>query len=226
MVHGRDPLWEAKRERGGPLPEPPRVSGQGIHLPHPSYWPLVAAVGVAGVMVGVMPSPTSGRGASSRGGDPVHRGVQLGVRARGLRRSDLVRPRACDEHHLETSTGLDSRKLAIWTFIGSECLFFATLISNYLVHKETWLTGPGPFPHEVWKSPAGQVFEPIIEIPLVTLGTALLLFSSLFVVLALANAQRGNRKGLLLWLGAHDHVRALLRRACRCTSSPTSCTRG
>ena len=106
------------------------------------------------------------------------------------------------EHHLETATGLDSRKLAIWTFIGSECLFFATLISNYLVHKETWLAGPGPFPHEVWKSPAGQVFEPIIEIPLVTLGTALLLFSSLFVVLALANAQRGNRKGLLIWLAA------------------------
>jgi len=104
--------------------------------------------------------------------------------------------------HLETSTGLDSRKLAIWTFIGSECLFFATLISNYLVHKQTWLTGPGPFPHEVWKSPSGQVFEPIIEIPLVTLGTALLLFSSLFVVLALANAQRGNRRGLLVWLAA------------------------
>ena len=103
--------------------------------------------------------------------------------------------------HPETSTGLDSRKLAIWTFIGSECLFFATLISNYLVHKETWLSGPGPFPHDVWKSPSGQVFEPIIEIPLVTLGTALLLFSSLFVVLALASAQRGNRRGLLLWLG-------------------------
>ena len=104
--------------------------------------------------------------------------------------------------HLDTSTGLDSRKLAIWTFIGSECMFFATLISNYLVHKETWLSGPGPFPHEVWKSPAGQVFEPIIEIKLVTVGTALLLFSSLFVVLALANAQRGNRKGLLGWLAA------------------------
>ncbi len=104
--------------------------------------------------------------------------------------------------HLETSTGLDSRKLAIWTFIGSECLFFATLISNYLVHKETWLTGPGPFPHEVWKSPTGQVFEPIIEIPLVTLGTALLLFSSLFIVLALAGAQRGSRKALVGWLAA------------------------
>ena len=104
--------------------------------------------------------------------------------------------------HLETSTGLDNRKLAIWTFIGSECLFFATLISNYLVHKETWLSGPGPFPHEVWKSPAGQVFEPIIEISLVTVGTALLLFSSLFVVLALSAAQRGNRKGLLTLLAA------------------------
>jgi cytochrome c oxidase subunit I len=53
-VHGRDPLWEMKRERGGPLPEPPRVSGKGIHLPNPSYWPLVSAVGVAGTMVGLM----------------------------------------------------------------------------------------------------------------------------------------------------------------------------
>jgi cytochrome c oxidase subunit III len=104
--------------------------------------------------------------------------------------------------HLETTTGLDNRKLAIWTFIGSECLFFASLISNYLVHKQTWLSGPGPFPHDAWKSPTGQVMEPIIEIPLVTVGTALLLFSSLFVVLALYGAQKGNRKMLLGWLGA------------------------
>ena len=101
-----------------------------------------------------------------------------------------------------TSTGLDSRKLAIWTFIGSECLFFATLISNYLVNKQRWPAGPGPFPHTEWTSPAGQTLEPIIEIPLVTLGTALLLFSSLFIVLALAGAQRGNRKALLGWLAA------------------------
>ncbi len=104
------------------------------------------------------------------------------------------------EHHLETSTGLDNRKLAIWTFIGSECLFFATLISNYVVHKGQSLVGP--FPHEPWTSPTGEHFKPIIEIPLVTFGTALLLFSSLFVVLALYGAQRGNRKMLLTWLGA------------------------
>jgi len=106
-----------------------------------------------------------------------------------------------DAHAIETSTGLDSRKLAIWTFIGSECMFFATLISNYLVHKGKSLVGP--FPHEAWTDPAtGKVFEPIIEIPLVTVGTALLLFSSLFIVLALAGAQRGNRRALLGWLSA------------------------
>jgi cytochrome c oxidase subunit 1 len=54
VVHGRDALWEAKRERRGPLPEPPRVSGQGIHLPNPSYWPVVAAVGVLSVFLSLM----------------------------------------------------------------------------------------------------------------------------------------------------------------------------
>jgi cytochrome c oxidase subunit 3/cytochrome o ubiquinol oxidase subunit 3 len=107
---------------------------------------------------------------------------------------------ALDAHALETSTGLDSRKLAIWTFIGSECLFFASLISTYVVYRGKSLVGP--FPHDAWTSPSGQHFEPIIEIPLVTFGTAVLLFSSFFVVLALYNAQRGNQKGLITWLGA------------------------
>jgi cytochrome c oxidase subunit III len=102
---------------------------------------------------------------------------------------------------LETSTGIDSRKMAIWTFIGSECLFFASLISTYVVYRGKSLVGP--FPHEEWTDPAtGKVYEQIFEIPLVTLGTALLLFSSLFIVLALYGAQRGNRKMLLGWLAA------------------------
>ena len=46
-VTGRDPLWELERARGGgKLPEPQRVSGKGIHLPNPSYWPLVTALGM------------------------------------------------------------------------------------------------------------------------------------------------------------------------------------
>jgi len=72
------------------------------------------------------------------------------------------------EAHSETSTGLDSRKLAIWTFIGSECLFFASLIGTYLVYRGRSLVGP--FPHEEWVSPAGVHFEPILEIKLVTVA--------------------------------------------------------
>jgi cytochrome c oxidase subunit I len=54
VVHSRDALWEAKRGRRGPLPEPMRVSGAGIHMPNPSYWPAVAALGVCAVFVSVM----------------------------------------------------------------------------------------------------------------------------------------------------------------------------
>src|SRR5207245_1097304 len=35
----------------------------------------------------------------------------------------------------DTSMGLDSRKMAFWAFIGSECLLFTSLISTYPVHK-------------------------------------------------------------------------------------------
>jgi cytochrome c oxidase subunit 1 len=59
-VVGRDPLWERKREHGGALPEPRAGSGAGIHLPNPSYWPLVTAFGVAGLFVGIMMSPKWG----------------------------------------------------------------------------------------------------------------------------------------------------------------------
>ena len=42
------------------MPEPPRVSGAGIHLPNPSYWPLVAAIGVLTTIAGVMAFPHIG----------------------------------------------------------------------------------------------------------------------------------------------------------------------
>jgi hypothetical protein len=43
-----------KRARRGVMPEPARVSGQGIHMPNPSYWPVVAAVGVLAVLLSLM----------------------------------------------------------------------------------------------------------------------------------------------------------------------------
>jgi cytochrome c oxidase subunit 1 len=53
-VRGLAPLWDAKRQAGGKLPEPVRTSGEGIHLPNPSIWPLVTSVGVTAVFVALM----------------------------------------------------------------------------------------------------------------------------------------------------------------------------
>ena len=87
-----------------------------------------------------------------------------------------------------TSLGLDNRKVAIWTFIGSECMLFASLISTYLIYKGRSLEGP--FPHETWTSPTtGEVFNPILNIPITSASTFVLLMSSLAMVLALAAVQ-------------------------------------
>jgi cytochrome c oxidase subunit 3 len=106
-------------------------------------------------------------------------------------------------HALEhpTATGIDSKKVAIWTLIGSECLLFASLISTYLVYKGKSLVGPLPHAEsQCMLHGKMQACEPIFEIPLVTFGTAVLLFSSFFIVLALYGAQKGNRRMLVGWL--------------------------
>jgi len=53
-VTTRDPLWEEKRARGGHLPEPVRASGEGIHMPNPSKWPIIAALGIGVFFTGFL----------------------------------------------------------------------------------------------------------------------------------------------------------------------------
>ena len=97
---------------------------------------------------------------------------------------------AAATHHY-TSTGLDSRKIAIWAFIGSECMLFVSLISTYMIYKGRSVVGP--YPHEVWTNPAtGQAMKPILNIPVTSASTFVLLMSSLFMVLALAAVQNKN----------------------------------
>src|SRR3982750_2804113 len=85
--------------------------------------------------------------------------------------------------HPPTTTGLDHRKVAIWAFIGSECMLFVSLISTYLIYKGRSVVGP--FPHEAWTDPGtGQVLRPILNIPVTSASTFVLLMSSLFMVLA------------------------------------------
>jgi heme/copper-type cytochrome/quinol oxidase subunit 3 len=93
-----------------------------------------------------------------------------------------------DHGHHYTTLGLDNRKIAIWTFIGSECMLFASLISTYLIYKGKSLVGP--LPHEAWTDPStGEKFNPILNIPVTSASTFVLLMSSLAMVLALAAVQ-------------------------------------
>jgi cytochrome c oxidase subunit 3 len=124
----------------------------------------------------------------------------------------VVHTSAPAAHHY-TTLGLDSRKVAIWAFIGSECMLFVSLISTYLIYKGRSVVGP--FPHETWTDPStGHVFKPILNIPVTSASTFVLLMSSLFMVLALAAVQnkekpkrtRGERilgsSRLWLWMTA------------------------
>ncbi len=92
---------------------------------------------------------------------------------------------AHDVQH-QTSTGLDNSKLAMWAFLGSECLFFGSLISTYLLYRSR--AGSGPTPAEIY------------DIPYTSVSSFVLLMSSLTMVLALAAIQRGNERGLRVWL--------------------------
>ncbi|MEX2228997.1 MAG: cytochrome c oxidase subunit 3 [Dehalococcoidia bacterium] len=87
-------------------------------------------------------------------------------------------------HH--SSTGIDNRKLLMWIFLASECLFFGSLISTYLIFKGQSLVGP--FPDE------------ILDIPVTSASTFVLLMSSLSMVLAVYGAEHGRPRMMKLWL--------------------------
>src|SRR5512132_3240545 len=87
-----------------------------------------------------------------------------------------------------TSLGVDSRKMGVWAFIGSETLFFAALIVTYLIYKPRNLAAGGPDPKEV------------LGIGVTSVLAAILLASSVTMVLALAAIRRGDRRFFRIWL--------------------------
>lgn len=98
--------------------------------------------------------------------------------------------------HIDTSTGLDSRKMVFWGFIGSECLLFGSLIGTYMAYKGKSVVGP--YPHDAIVD--GKAVEGILNIPLTTASTFILLMSSVAMVLALNYTQRGQRTKAVTWL--------------------------
>ena len=85
-----------------------------------------------------------------------------------------------------TTTGLSHRKLLMWVFLGSDCLFFASLIATYMVYRGQSINGPYPID--------------IIDVPITTISTFVLLMSSFAMVQALAATNANNQRGIRIWL--------------------------
>ena len=85
-----------------------------------------------------------------------------------------------------TSTGLSNNKLAMWIFLGSECLLFGGLISTYMLYRGRHSENLGP--DQVW------------DIPFTSASSFVLLMSSLTMVLAVTASQRKDDRNTRLWL--------------------------
>jgi heme/copper-type cytochrome/quinol oxidase subunit 3 len=81
--------------------------------------------------------------------------------------------------------GVDNRKFGMWLFIVNEIMFFAAFIGLFIAYKNT------PEMAEF-----REAFDPVLGI----IGTSVLLFSSLMVVLGISSIQRGSKRGLMLFL--------------------------
>jgi len=96
-----------------------------------------------------------------------------------------------DEHGDEhdgghSSTGLSNNKLAMWLFLGSECLLFGGLISTYMLYRGRIGDGPGP--------------DQVYSIPFTSVSSFVLLMSSLTMVLAVSSARIHDEERTRLWL--------------------------
>ncbi len=85
-----------------------------------------------------------------------------------------------------TTTGLNHRKMLMWAFLGSDCMFFGSLIATYLVYKGKSISGPLP--------------EDVFSIPVTSVSTFVLLMSSMSMVMAYSALTRGNIKGFRIWI--------------------------
>ncbi len=94
-----------------------------------------------------------------------------------------------------TTTGLDNRKMLMWVFLASDCLFFGSLISTYMVMRSQSVVGPLP----------GDIFDILYT----SVSAFVLLMSSLTMVLSLSALQRGDHKNTRIWLLATAFLGAI-----------------
>jgi cytochrome o ubiquinol oxidase subunit 3 len=86
-------------------------------------------------------------------------------------------------HDPSTATGIPNKKLLLWAFLASDCMFFGTLISTHLVYRQH-------------PPPGNPVATQVFDIELTSFSTFILLMSSLMMALAVNAIQRGKVKSM------------------------------
>ena len=90
------------------------------------------------------------------------------------------------DHGHATATGISNTKLAMWVYLGSDCLLFGSLISTYLLLRHRSVGGPTP--------------QDVFDIPFTSVSSFVLLMSSLTMALAVASIVRGDVHRHRVWL--------------------------
>jgi len=98
--------------------------------------------------------------------------------------SDTVRDQYGED--VNPRTGLSNKKLFMWAFIGSDVMFFGAFIATYLVYRNQSLVGPYP--------------SEILDIPLTSVSTFVLLMSSVAMVLAVYYLRESRMFAAKFWL--------------------------
>jgi cytochrome o ubiquinol oxidase subunit 3 len=89
-----------------------------------------------------------------------------------------------DHHHDHTtSTGIPNKKLLMWAFLASDCMFFGSLIATHLIYR-------------LHPPPENPVAKQVFSIELTSFSTFILLMSSLMMALAVTAIQKGNLKSM------------------------------
>jgi cytochrome c oxidase subunit III len=89
-------------------------------------------------------------------------------------------------------TGIPNGKFGIWLFLASEVMLFGALFSSYVLIR----TGAPHWP------PEGGLSSDILNVPLGTFNTAVLITSSITMVLAWASCKMGNIGKFKMWMAA------------------------
>lgn len=86
---------------------------------------------------------------------------------------------AFDPHHdPTTATGIPNKKVLMWAFLASDCMFFGALISTHLIYR-------------LHPPPGNPSPRAIFDLDLTSFSTFILLMSSLAMALAVNAIQRG-----------------------------------